>query len=139
MKSIYQKICLKNEHSQQKDHVINLAVKHKQRRNTDQTDVTYYAQCPKGNCQEDFADETERSLSKRAIDNSGRNKQSHVLFVIKLYAPNKSILCNIGVWPLFCSRQTYLNLHSVTTLFLFQCFAFCLLCFQFAVIFIDFL
>ena len=78
-----------------------------QRRNTDQNDVTYYAQCPEGNCQEGFAVETERSLSKRVIDNSGRNKHSHVLFVIKLYAPNKSILCIIGVWPLFSSRQIF--------------------------------
>ena len=41
LKLIYQETCLKNEHSHQKDYAINLTVKHKQRRNTNQNDVIY--------------------------------------------------------------------------------------------------
>ena len=44
-----------------------------------QHDITYHAECPEENCNENDVEVTGHRLSERNIDHDGRDKSSHIL------------------------------------------------------------
>ena len=42
-------------------------------------DLVYHAECPEESCNDDYVSKTSRHISERAVDHSGRDKNSHIL------------------------------------------------------------